>query len=44
MKNNNNYLYVTNFYLSYDRGSSKKGYDRYLIIEKYLNIKGIKME
>ena len=44
MKNNNNYLYVTNFYLSSDRGSSKMGYDRYLILEKYLNIKGIKME
>ena len=44
MKNNNNYLYVTNFYLSPDSDSSKMGYDRYLILEKYLNIKGIKME
>ena len=45
IKNVNNYLYVTNFYLSPDSGSSSKmGYDRYLILEKYLNVKGVKME
>ena len=45
IKNVNNYLYVTNFYLSPDSGSSSQmGYDRYLILEKYLNVKDIKME
>ena len=45
IKNVNNYLYVTNFYLSPDSSSSSKmGYDRYLILEKYLNVKGVKME
>ena len=45
VKKNNNYLYVTNFYLYPDRGdSSKMGYDRYIILEEYLNIKGVKME
>ena len=45
IKNVNNYLYVTNFYLYPDSGSSSKmGYDRYIILEKYLNVKGVKME
>ena len=40
-----NYLYVTNFYLYPDSGSdSKMGYDRYLILEKYLNDNNIIME
>ena len=45
IKNVNNYLYVTNFYLPPDSGSSNEfGYDRFLILEKYLNVKGVKME
>ena len=45
VRKNNNYLYVTNFYLYPDSGdSSKMGYDRYIILEEYLNIKGVKME
>ena len=42
---NKKYLYVTNFYLYPDSGSeSKMGYDRYIILEKYLNDNSIKME
>ena len=43
-KKNNNYLYVTNFYLYPNQSSSKTGWDRYIILEENLNIKGIKME